>query len=49
MANGSIAAQATRPGPAALADREWTVVAASAFGLLFSIGTLLVYTFGVSV
>jgi len=45
VANGSITAQ---PG-AALTDREWTVVAATAFGLLFSLGTLLLYTFGVFV
>ena len=46
MANGSIV---TQPGTATLTDREWAVVAASAFGLLFSLGTLLLYTFGVFV
>lgn len=46
MADGFTAAQ---PGAAAPTDREWVVVAASAFGLLFSLGTLLLYTFGVFV
>ena len=46
MANVTIAAQ---PGAAATTDREWAVVAASAFGLLLSLGTLLLYTFGVFV
>jgi MFS family permease len=39
----------TQPGASALTDREWAVVAASAFGLLFSVGTLLLYSFGVFV
>ncbi len=30
-------------------DRDWVAVAASAFGLIFSVGTLSVYTFGVFV
>ena len=40
---------AVQPGTAELFDREWVVVAASATGLLFSVGTLLLYTFGVFV
>lgn len=46
MANGFTE---TQPGAAAVTDREWAVVAASAFGLLLSLGTLLLYTFGVFV
>ena len=44
MSKVSIAAQ---PGIAEAADRDWAVVAASAVGLILSLGTLLLYTFGV--
>lgn len=37
----------TQPGVAEATDREWAVVAASAVGLILSLGTLLLYTFGV--
>lgn len=35
--------------PPALTDRSWGIVAAATVGLVFSIGTLLLYTFGVFV
>ena len=41
----TLAADERRVGP----DRDWLAVAASSFGLLFSVGTLSVYTFGVFV
>lgn len=44
MSNVSVTAQ---PGDAEAMDREWAVVAASAVGLILSLGTLLLYTFGV--
>ena len=49
MANVFMAAQAQPSAAALTTDREWGVVAASATGLLFSLGTLLLYTFGVFV
>lgn len=44
MSKVSITAQ---PGDAEAMDREWAVVVASAVGLILSLGTLLLYTFGV--
>lgn len=44
MSKAFITAQ---PGIAEAADRDWAVVAASAIGLILSLGTLLLYTFGV--
>lgn len=47
--NGVVAAAPSPVGDPGPADREWTIVAASAIGLLFSLGTLFLYTFGVFV
>ncbi len=41
--------EAADVGQAAGMDRDWLAVAASAFGLIMSVGTLSVYTFGVFV
>jgi len=41
------ASAAIQSGHAEPPDREWAIVAASAIGLLLSVGTLLLYTFGV--
>ena len=45
----NLALEATGVGAAGEVDRDWVAVAASAFGLIFSVGTLSVYTFGVFV
>ena len=44
MSKASIMAQ---PDVAEATDRDWVVVAVSAIGLILSLGTLLLYTFGV--
>ena len=46
---GELTIDAADVGVAADMDRDWTAVAASAFGLIMSVGTLSVYTFGVFV